>query len=55
MHLDLACDDRDAEEQRHRVLGADFVRRTDQWTTMRDPAGRDYCLTRRSADTGLVS
>jgi hypothetical protein len=55
MHLDLACDDRDAEEQRHRSLGADFVRRTDEWTTMRDPAGRDYCLTRRSVDTGLVS
>jgi hypothetical protein len=55
MHLDLACDDRDAEEVRHRDLGAARVRRTDGWTTLRDPAGRDYCLTRRSVDTGTVA
>ena len=46
-HLDLACDDRDAETARHRALGAAVVRRTDGWTVMRDPAGRVYCNTGR--------
>ena len=27
-HLDLSCDDRDAETERHRTLGADVLRRT---------------------------
>ncbi len=53
-HLDLACDDRDAEAARHLALGAEHVRRTDWWTTLRDPAGRDYCLTRRDLDAGTV-
>ncbi|MEJ7630242.1 MAG: VOC family protein [Nocardioidaceae bacterium] len=48
-HLDLACDDRDSETERHRALGADLVRRTQGWTTLRDPAGRVYCLTDRPA------
>lgn len=46
-HLDLACDDRDAEVARHRDLGASFVRRTGGWTTLRDPSGREYCVTDR--------
>jgi hypothetical protein len=46
-HLDLACDDRDAEVARHVDLGASVVRRTDGWTTLRDPAGRVYCVTDR--------
>lgn len=53
-HLDLACDDRDAEAARHLTLGAAHVRRTDGWTTLRDPAGREYCLTRRDVDAGTV-
>ncbi|HEX6876022.1 MAG TPA: VOC family protein [Nocardioidaceae bacterium] len=46
-HLDLACDDRDAEVARHRDLGASVVRRTEGWTTLRDPSGRAYCVTGR--------
>ncbi|QWZ08402.1 VOC family protein [Nocardioides panacis] len=47
-HLDLACDDRDAEAARHQALGAVLVRRCDGWTVLRDPAGRTYCATRRA-------
>jgi Glyoxalase-like domain len=46
-HLDLSCDDRDAETARQQALGAEVVRRTDGWTVMRDPAGRHYCNTGR--------
>ena len=53
-HLDLACEDRDGEEHVHRRLGARVVRRTELWTTMEDPAGRPYCLTRRDPLTGLL-
>ena len=49
MHVDLACDDVDAEVARHRALGASVVRRVPgMWTTLRDPAGREYCVTARS-------
>jgi hypothetical protein len=49
MHLDLACDDVDAEAARHIGLGAVVVRRVaGDWTTLRDPAGREYCVTGRS-------
>lgn len=47
-HLDLACDDRDAETARQQSLGADAVRRTSGWTVMRDPTGRTYCNTGRA-------
>jgi hypothetical protein len=46
-HLDLACDDRDAETARHVSLGAEPVRRTAGWTVLRDPVGTTYCLTDR--------
>jgi Glyoxalase-like domain len=46
-HLDLACDDRDAETARQAGLGAEVVRRMPGWTVMRDPAGRFYCNTGR--------
>jgi hypothetical protein len=46
-HLDLACDDRDAETDRQQSLGARLVRRTSGWTVMQDPAGRIYCNTAR--------
>ncbi len=49
VHVDLACDDVDAEVQRHVGLGARVVRRVpDDWTTLADPAGREYCVTGRS-------
>jgi hypothetical protein len=46
-HLDLATEDRDATTRRHVALGAEPVRRTDEWTVMRDPAGVTYCNTVR--------
>ncbi|MEU4689325.1 VOC family protein [Actinoplanes sp. NPDC023714] len=49
VHVDLACDDVDAEVARHVALGASVVRRIpEDWTTLRDPAGREYCVTARS-------
>jgi hypothetical protein len=53
-HLDLASDDRDAEVDEHLRSGAALVRRTDYWVTLRDPAGREYCVTRRDPATGLL-
>jgi predicted enzyme related to lactoylglutathione lyase len=46
-HLDLSCDDTVAEVARHERLGAQVVRRTEGWTTLRDPVGLLYCVTRR--------
>ena len=49
VHLDLACDDVDAEVARHVGLGARVVRRVPgDWTTLADPVGREYCVTGRS-------
>lgn len=49
VHLDLACSDVDAEVARHEALGAAVIRRVPgDWTTLRDPAGRDYCVTART-------
>ncbi|WP_127783108.1 VOC family protein [Rhodococcus sp. X156] len=46
-HLDVAAADRDAEVRRHEGLGAEVVRRTEDWTVLRDPAGREYCVVDR--------
>ena len=51
-HLDLACDDRVAETERHLALGAVVVRRHEGWTVLRDPAGLEYCITDRDPDRG---
>jgi hypothetical protein len=51
-HVDLACDDVSAERRRHESLGAVPIRTMPGWTTMRDPAGLEYCITRRTPDTG---
>ncbi|GIF22250.1 putative enzyme related to lactoylglutathione lyase [Actinoplanes tereljensis] len=49
VHLDFACDGVDAEVTRHVELGATVVRRVPgDWTTLRDPAGREYCVTARA-------
>ncbi|MFI1991988.1 VOC family protein [Actinoplanes sp. NPDC020271] len=49
VHVDLACDDVPAEVARHEALGATVVRRRPgDWTTLRDPAGRAYCVTARA-------
>lgn len=51
-HLDLACDDVDAEVTRHQALGADYAHMGKGWVTLRDPAGREYCVTGRDPFTG---
>jgi hypothetical protein len=49
VHLDFACRRVDAEVARHVGLGAEVVRRVPgDWTTLRDPAGREYCVTARA-------
>jgi hypothetical protein len=53
-HLDLACDDVPAERARHESLGARVVRVMDSWTTLHDPAGLLYCITRRNPATGKI-
>jgi len=53
-HLDLACDDVPAEQARHESLGAQVVRVLASWTTLRDPAGLLYCITRRNPATGKI-
>jgi hypothetical protein len=48
VHLDFACADVPAEVARHVALGAEVVRVVPgDWTTLRDPVGRAYCLTPR--------
>lgn len=54
-HLDLASDDVQTEVARHESLGATVQRRTDAWTTLRDPAGREYCITSRDPWTGRLT
>jgi hypothetical protein len=55
MHPDFACDDVPAEVARHVGLGAQVVREVPgDWTTLRDPAGREYCVTARSPYPAFV-
>jgi hypothetical protein len=54
VHLDLACDDRTAETERHVALGAAVVRRREGWTVLRDPAGLAYCITDRDPERGAT-
>lgn len=53
-HLDLACDDVAAEVERHKRLGANVVRHMPDWTTLADPTGFAYCVTRRNPGTGTL-
>lgn len=53
-HLDLACNDVPAERRRHLALGASLVRQTPNWTTLADPTGLEYCVTRRDPTTGTL-
>ncbi len=53
-HLDLSCDDADAEADRHVALGARVVRQMPYWVTLEDPTGRHYCVTRRDPDVGTL-
>lgn len=56
-HLDIACEaeNRDTEVARISDLGASFVRRTDDWTTLRDPAGLEFCVTDRDPRSGRLA
>jgi Glyoxalase-like domain len=47
-HMDMSCDDRDAETARHEALGATVQMRAEHWTTLRDTVGLTYCITDRS-------
>ena len=53
-HLDLACDDVDAERARHEGFGGRTTYVGSFWRTLTDPSGRAYCLTPRDPETGLV-
>lgn len=52
-HVDFACTDRAAETERHVRAGAEVVSVHGQWTVLRDPVGRIYCLTDRDPASGL--
>lgn len=52
-HLDLASTDRRAEIARHVALGAVVEAERGEWTVLRAPDGRRYCVTDRDPDTGL--
>ncbi|SNY50788.1 hypothetical protein SAMN05421748_111105 [Paractinoplanes atraurantiacus] len=45
-HLDVTCSDIPAGRAWHESLGATFVGEWPYWTTLRDPAGGTYCLTK---------
>jgi len=51
-HVDFAAEDRAAETERHVRAGAEVVEVFRQWTVLRDPVGRIYCLTARDPTTG---
>jgi catechol 2,3-dioxygenase-like lactoylglutathione lyase family enzyme len=48
MHLDLYSDDLDAQVERLRALGAEWVRREDDpddtYVVMRDPEANEFCV-----------
>jgi len=44
IHLDLSSADRDAEVKRLLALGASFWRSVDNYTTLRDPEGNQFCI-----------
>ena len=46
-HLDFASSDRPLEVARHVVLGATPLTTRDGWDVLRDPTGREYCVTDR--------
>ncbi|MEU7895351.1 VOC family protein [Nonomuraea sp. NPDC049152] len=46
MHLDLTADDTDAEVRRLVGLGARVLVEHDDWVTMADPEGNEFCVMR---------
>lgn len=53
-HVDVACQDVDRLTDVHVAAGARVVGAFHYWTTLADPIGRQYCLTRRDPDTGRL-
>jgi hypothetical protein len=53
-HLDIASEDLEGSTADHVALGATVHARHTWWTTLHDPAGLPYCLTRRLPDTGTA-
>lgn len=53
-HLDLASTDIDREVALHKRWGARVVARHPSWTTLEDPSGGLYCITRRDPITGTL-
>ncbi|KAA0024658.1 VOC family protein [Antrihabitans cavernicola] len=49
-HIDLGCDDIDAEASRLTRFGASVVARMADWVVLRDPAGLEFCATSRRPD-----
>ncbi|MDF9715719.1 hypothetical protein INN71_09895 [Nocardioides sp. ChNu-153] len=47
-HLDVACDDREAEVARHVALGAEVRDRRQWWSVLADPSGAPYCVVDRT-------
>jgi hypothetical protein len=47
VHLDLAADDRAAETARLVSLGARVLATYDDWTTLADPDGNEFCVSDR--------
>jgi hypothetical protein len=47
VHLDLAADDRAAETARLVSLGARVLATYDDWTTLADPDGNEFCVSER--------
>lgn len=50
VHIDLGCEDREAEADRLVGLGAERRWDGDGWITLRDPAGMLFCTTGNSPD-----
>lgn len=54
-HLDIAGGEHVRSlAQQHVEWGAEVVRVEEHWTTLRDPAGLPYCITRRDPLTGTL-
>lgn len=53
-HLDLACSDPTAETALHETWGARVLARHANWTTLADPTGAPYCITRRDPESGAL-
>lgn len=55
-HLDIACGSHFVEvSETMATYGAKRVYQNEHWTTMRDPAGLHFCLTRRDPETGEIA